>query len=275
VRPIIYDEWKNLGQTWETGDDLPEDDVLYVCCDHIDSLFRNFGDRLGYKTIVSAASDYGVSYQNDYPPEDDLRRWFPMQPLKGIGYRDLYMPARMNQSRCLSSDKYAIRSYSWMNATFSSIPDCKWFCTNSEVNNIKIPFGIDMESWALIQKYKDLPKQDRVFCCWENNTNERARYRANLRGVGGFVFFDKLDKEEFIYELSSSKFCFCPEGNGKDSYRICQSLYSGTIPLLVPNSWSPYGNLVGLINMETMNISVDKQTDSHLIDFDYWSKQLT
>lgn len=251
---------------------------MFITCDHIDSFFRECPDLLESKEvkIISAASDYGVSLQEEYPPDQDFRRWIPMLGMSSVGYRDLYVPARMNQHRCLGSDKYAIRSYSWMNSTFGSTPQhCEWYCTNSEIpDNEHIPFGVDTESWALIQKYKDTPKKERVFCSWSNNTNERLRLRHQLRGAGGFVFFDDIDKETFIYELSSSKFCICPEGNGKDSYRILQSLYCGSTPLLTKNKWSPYGDLTGTIDLETLTISADKQTDWDLVDFDYWRNKI-
>jgi hypothetical protein len=274
--PIIYNEWETLGAKWETGDALQEDQCLFVTCDHIAALFRTHGHQLKDKIIVSAASDYGVSPQKKYPPDEDLRRWFPMQPLRGIGYRDLHLPARLDQGKCLQNDLYAIRSYSWMHSTFNDTPQCLgWFCTNSEISaNHHIPFGVDRESWALIQKYKDTPKQDRVFCAWSNNTNERHSLMMRLRGVGGFVQFEELDKEAFIYELSSSKYCLCPEGNGKDSYRVLQALYSGSIPLLSNNNWSPYGDLISLIDCNTLNISISKQTNWELVDFNFWRKQI-
>lgn len=274
MQPIIYDEWETLGVKWETGDSLPEEKVLFVTCDHIDSLFRNFFDEVKGKTIVSAASDYGVFLQDEHTPDEDLRRWVPMQPLRGIGYRDLYMPARLNQDRCLGKDRFAIRSYSWMNATFPTIPLIDWYCTNTDCLPNKIPFGIDRESWALIQKYKDSPKKERVFCCWSNNTNERHSLAQRLRGVGGFVQFDNIDKEEFIYELSNSKYCLCPEGNGRDSYRILQSLYSGTIPLVMSDKWSPYGDLTTLFDVNTLKTSSDTQSTWDLVDFEYWRNQI-
>lgn len=275
MQPIIYDEWETLGKKWETDGNLPGDKRLFVTCDHIAALFREHWDYIQDKVIISAASDYGVSTQAEYKPEDDLRRWMPMQPLTGIGYRDLHLPARLDQKKCLGRDHYAIRAYSWMHSTFHKVPNSKWFCTNSEIkDNISIPFGIDRESWALIQKYKDTPKQDRVFCAWSNNTNERHSLKMNLRGVGGFVQFEELDKEAFIYELSSSKYCLCPEGNGKDSYRVLQALYAGSIPLLTKNKWSPYGDLTGLIDYSTLNISISEQTNWELVDFDYWRNQI-
>lgn len=276
MQPIIYDRWEDLGCKWETGDELPEDYNLFVTCDHIAALFQNHWYEVQDRNIISAASDYGPVHQIEYPPHQDIRRWLPMQSLEGLGYRDLYMPARLDQEKCLASHEYSIRSYSWTHSTFHELPECwnQWYCTNSEIHNINIPFGIDQESWAYIQKYKDIPKLDRVFCCWSHNTNERASYSRMLRGAGGFVFFDELDKEQFIYELSSSKYCMCPEGNGKDSYRVLQALYAGVIPLLIKNKWSPYRDLTGEINIEDLKITVGKQTDWNIIDFDYWRNKI-
>ena len=279
MNPILYNRWEDLGEKYETGGNFTSG-IVFCCTDHISNLFRSYWEEINdpsYNTvIVSAASDFGLSLQQDYPPGADLRKWMNMSSLESIGYRDLYMPARLDQGKCRQDDAYSIRSYSWTHSTFKDIPDCPWFATNCESNIAEaIPFGIDEESWALIQKYKGTPKIDRVFCRWSNNTNERAKYEHMLHQMENFFFPGELDKEQFIYELSASKYCFCPEGNGKDSYRILQALYSETIPLLTENEWSPYGDLVGTINLSDLSIHIDEQKDWDRINFDYWKNRIT
>lgn len=41
------------------------------------------------------------------------------------------------------------------------------------------------------------------------------------------------DNYDYIVNLSKSKFSICPIGNGPDSYRVWESLYSGAIPIVI------------------------------------------
>lgn len=40
-------------------------------------------------------------------------------------------------------------------------------------------------------------------------------------------------REKFLKEIKSSKFVLCPRGNGIDTHRIWESLYMGSIPILI------------------------------------------
>lgn len=270
MSPIIFDEWVELcGGVWETGDPLPAYDVVYVTCDHIDEFIRNEYDK--GKVIISAASDFGPCEQAGNEPWRDLEKWFPMiHDIHRIGYRDLYIPARLNQDRCLSSDKYSIKSYSYTLSTFNRIPE-NWFCVNSQINNIKIPFGVDRESLNYINKYKTDEKIERVFTCFSNNTNERLYFKRRVQNDPMFFILENVDKDKYYYEMCRSKWVYCPEGNGIDSYRILESIYAGCIPVSSHKLYGIYGSNSAYY---TDRLHLTDITLTNIIDFNYWKNKV-
>jgi hypothetical protein len=57
------------------------------------------------------------------------------------------------------------------------------------------------------------------------------------RGKGTFSRFTKM--------MSESKFALCPRGYGKTSFRICEALEAGVIPVYIyDDPWIPYVNLL-------------------------------
>lgn len=273
--PILYNGWKKFveehGEVWEGQDEFPESKLVYTPCDWIDLLFRRFGNELDGKTIVSAASDYHPCYQKDYPPEEDFRKFLPMMSLKGLEYSALFMPPRVNVGRSLTSDPYSIRMYSYTNSTFRDIPEINWYCAGSQIDEcLSIPFGTDKDSFDLIQKYKGLPKKERVFYCCSFTTNERHDIYNKFKNVEGFHCVRDLDKEQYYYELCSSKYSLVMAGNSPDTYRHIDCIYADVIPLTIENKKHPYRSLLGRLTSDLkINYSIDEE-DLKLIDFEYW-----
>jgi len=50
----------------------------------------------------------------------------------------------------------------------------------------------------------------------------------------------RLSVTEYFKELSSYKFCLCPEGNGTDTFRVWECILSNTVPIVQSN----YGNQI-------------------------------
>jgi hypothetical protein len=274
LTPVIYNQWSSLGEKWETGNKFPESEIVFCTCDHIDSLFRTFGNELDGKTVISAESDFHPCYQLEYPPAEDFRKFLPMMSLEDAGYSPLYMPPRINVGRSLITDKYSIRMYSFTNATFNKIPNIKWFCVGAQINGCKnIPFGTDQESFDIIQKYKDLPKKERIFYCCSFTTNERATMFNKLKGVDGVYCNQNLDKEQYYYEMCSSKFHLVMAGNSPDTYRHLDCLYAGVIPVTVDNVKHPYKSLLGRLG-NNLQIAYNPVDSFELADFDFWRKEI-
>jgi hypothetical protein len=274
MTPILYNKWQTLAPLWETSDKLPDSPIVFCTCDHVAALFRLINEAnpsLKLK-VISAASDFSPAYQKDFQPYKDLDKWWPMCDKSGLGYRDLYMPARLDPNKCLAGDKFSIRSYSWTHSTFNKIPDnVIWFCTGlniKEPNALPIPFGLDEESYDLIQKYKDRPKSDKIFVCFENNTNERLQLKRHYSKNKEFVVFDKLSKEDYIRELCSFKMTLCPTGNGLDSYRILESLYAGCSPIIERAIWSEFYEEFGVMYFDSNTVSSRRDG---VLDFEHWT----
>lgn len=273
MTPIIYDQWETLGEKWETGNPIPNCTHLFITCDHIAAFFREVVEKRinSNFVVISAASDYGPHYQSEHPPHLDFHKWFPMiGDLSGLNYRDLFVHGRLDGKKCLESDRFSVKSYSWTHSTFNVIPNIEWYCTNlniDEPNCHAIPFGLDMESYELIQKYKNLSKKDRIFCCFENNTNERVLLKRQYSRNSNFMVVDKLPKDEYIRLLCSSSHVMCPTGNGLDSYRILETIYSGGIPIVERGRWSKFYENFGVMYFDSDTPTARRH---ELLDFSYW-----
>ncbi len=109
-----------------------------------------------------------------------------------------------------------------------------------------IPIGIANSMWkhgdmSLIQRTIDrcIPKSKDVYFYFTVGTSPQKRYECKLKlEQKGLVFGSNTPYEEYIQDLASHKFSICPEGNGADSHRIWESLYVGTIPILVKSPFS-------------------------------------
>lgn len=276
MEPIFWTSWKNLceehGTVWETGDSAPVEKIVYVTADHFDSFIKEKFE-LKDKTIVSAGSDFGFHEYDPRMHEQDMRRFWPMLDISKLNMRDLHYPARLNPERCISSDIFCVRSYSWMMSTFSVKSNFRWFATNNCLNfGNKIPFGCQEEEYHLALKYKGLPKKQRIFVCFSSNTNERHSLKEQLKNKDNFYVKDNIDKEEFVYDLATSTHCLSLPGNGKDLFRNALSIYLDTRPTFTKDcmEFNPYGDLASYISFNDMTIVDGAYTNKNLVDLAFW-----
>lgn len=111
------------------------------------------------------------------------------------------------------------------------------------------PMGRDFRLAAstYLQKYYQLPVQKDT-ACYANFSNNTHRSRKDLEAacrlnptihskhLGSEFLNYKVSYEEFFLQLSRSKFCICPRGNGFDSFRFWDSLYLGAIPIITDDA---------------------------------------
>ena len=72
-------------------------------------------------------------------------------------------------------------------------------------------------------------------------------------------------RKKFLRDLRSSKFVFCPRGNGIDTHRIWESLYMGSIPIVkYENAHHLFTDLPILFIKEWSEISEDFLNDKYL-----------
>lgn len=90
----------------------------------------------------------------------------------------------------------------------------------------------------------DKNKNRDIFCSFiGSNTHPlRNSMTEKLRNVTGFeIILSKLSYENFIDKMERSVFSLCPRGYGATSFRICESLQQGSIPVYIyDKDWSPW-----------------------------------
>ena len=133
---------------------------------------------------------------------------------------------------------------------FDKLPNqfSKWLSVNVDFkhkNLIPIPLGISngygknllfAKDEILVdqEKYKQ-NKENLLYLNFEKNTNIRIRNNLNnyfKNYEWSKVVIEKKDIEEYERDLLTSNFVLCPEGNGIDTHRVWEALYSGSIPIV-------------------------------------------
>lgn len=128
---------------------------------------------------------------------------------------------------------------------FRKKPKCirKWYSTNVNYINknlIPIPLGIApyRNTKSVVFSDFELLKEDNlktksIYLNFNTNTNYFHRLRAKQSAIKktGVKFTENKNYLEYLTELMSYKFSICPWGNGYDTHRFWESLYSGTIPI--------------------------------------------
>lgn len=178
------------------------------------------------------------------------------------------------------------------------LPNCfsKWFCINSKINEEKItniPLGVanDYEKNLLESEINYSPenffksKKYLLFVNFNLNTNRKVRkpIYEHFKNVDGYLVTEyNSDKNNYKNNLINSNFVLCPEGNGLETHRVWETLYSGSIPVVKKASgYECFKELPILFvhNFEDLNSKVLKdylnnfqETGANLdiLDFEYW-----
>ena len=130
---------------------------------------------------------------------------------------------------------------------FERMPNCisKWYSVNVNYENkklIPIPLGLanDYSPKNLITKdFGDLDfkthKKDKIYVNFNKYTNLKERHHLyDLFQNFNWATVDRkiLDFNEYQDNLKNHKFVLCPWGNGVDTHRIWEAIYSGSIPVI-------------------------------------------
>ena len=129
------------------------------------------------------------------------------------------------------------------------------FCINNNSDNdntISIPLGIpnfcddlpilkiigDKESFLKIAN-ADFEKKHLLYSNFSINTNTTIRKRIyDLFSNQEWVLKEKTiqtydGRLNYLLSIKQSKFVLCPQGNGLDTHRLWESLYMGSIPIVI------------------------------------------
>lgn len=109
-------------------------------------------------------------------------------------------------------------------------------------NVFYLPMGRDFRSAYLFYiKGPNYKKNNLLYCNFSVNTHpirkevyETIKSKSFIKfgHMGNFLQYS-ITRPEFYDNLAESKFCLCPRGNGIDTFRMWDSLYLGTIPIVV------------------------------------------
>jgi hypothetical protein len=120
----------------------------------------------------------------------------------------------------------------------------KWFGQNVEFEHTKLvplPIGIANSQWPhgnleLLDKIRkeNNPKTNLVYKNFEISTSSANRQHVNeLTNANNIPMSSKVDQENYLRSISKSMYNICPRGNGIDCHRTWESLYLGTIPVVI------------------------------------------
>ena len=172
----------------------------------------------------------------------------------------------------------------------------KWYAQNTKFLHPKlhsIPIGIANPQYPhgnseLLNKVKDkkLKKENLLYINFTINTNRKIRQEIFQ------IFKDRpndcnknLSQEQYLDNLSSSKYCLSPPGNGTDCHRIWEALYLDTIPIVMDNiafeqfkdlpilfisDWSDVNN--NFLNNKYEEISKRKRDKIYI---DFWKNEIS
>lgn len=144
-----------------------------------------------------------------------------------------------------------------------ALPNCivfrtSFLLTQKKTNEFLLPI-----SWIepIEHPFEPLPKSDipRVSFCGSTNTYDKREYwLSGLEDNNNLVKTDFIrrdgSKEEFIENLKSSEFAFCPRGAGNFSIRFYEALQSGRIPVLIVDKDTTWP-LEHLIDWKTVTVT--------------------
>jgi hypothetical protein len=162
-----------------------------------------------------------------------------------------------------------------------------------EVRNVKLlPIGVeDMRwarngmSWNFRKSHIDRSKVRRVLVGPFGATHmERVECAAAARSISVCdLFVQRISNWGYSHLASSYVFVACPRGNGLDTHRFWETIYRGSIPVVIDSQWSEtlvsYG--LGLVTVSTwenlgevLEFPISTQpTDSYFVCPKWWQER--
>jgi hypothetical protein len=110
-------------------------------------------------------------------------------------------------------------------------------CNNTNESHLHPIFGNNSDilefSWKKIEKTNLSYSKFSI-----NNFIQERKLVSDLFSEKDWVFNGNIEQSQngrrrYFDEIKSSKFVFCPRGNGIDTHRIWETLYMGSIPIVI------------------------------------------
>jgi|TARA_B110000858_G_scaffold16512_2_gene16691 hypothetical protein len=118
---------------------------------------------------------------------------------------------------------------------------------------------------------------------WKQHIGCRRLIKTQLESR--IKFTGKINFNEYLIELSKSKFIICPPGAGLDTYRCWESLMVGSIPIMYHTPIDPLFEKLPVLLIDDYSIITDeylneqyeiiikKEYDFSILYTDYWDKE--
>lgn len=174
----------------------------------------------------------------------------------------------------------------------------RWYSTNVnyiDSSLIPIPLGIANDYSPKNLRRKDfinkknnaIKKENFLYVNMKRNTNEKERasvYEYFKNREWAIVKKPNLTLQDYQRDLSQNKFVLCPWGNGYDTHRLWETLYSGSFPVTKFHpTYSSFKNLpiIFVNNYEDIDLnfllsSVENLNTDNLeeLSFEYWKNKI-
>ena len=122
----------------------------------------------------------------------------------------------------------------------------KWYALNTLIKHdklVSIPIGLTTHekkhgNMQLLKNISEMNIQKNKLLYANFNVNTNRSIRLSIKNIiesKNYKVIDgdkPLEQEDYWKELSSSKFCISPPGNGVDCHRIWECIYLNTIPIV-------------------------------------------
>jgi hypothetical protein len=122
----------------------------------------------------------------------------------------------------------------------SMISDCKKiFTLPVGVENLSI--GINGLPKNLMTKVSWKDKSDSILVGPFSPTHESRRTLVDFAKMNPRIFdynSNRISPKQFGIKMNSHKYVACPRGNGIDSHRFWETLYRGSVPIVIASNWS-------------------------------------
>ena len=225
---------------------LQKDAVIFCKLDYTDKLFNFIKFSNKNYILITHNSDYGINVDIFNEKPTSIKKWFG----QNVNY---YHQDLINIPIGLENE---IRNP-------PAIPrvDYKWFKRN-------------------LKLFQDTKKKSIVYCNWNPETSpSRNNIINDLKNnqIPIEIEDDRLNHKNYCKKLSQYKFVLCPPGNGVSTHRFWETLYLGSIPIVINhriykdytlpmirlNKWSDLTNNI-LTNFDETKYSKEQ------LDFNYW-----
>lgn len=158
----------------------------------------------------------------------------------GIADKDMVVVTDGGDFGVHLSETLDIKTCCFRAKTIDNWVGCRyWFSTNMNSNlpnHDILPLGLaSKDSLVHINNNLKNKKDILLYCNFNTDTNREIRptVRDQIYKLGWAKCEHFQLDERYFFHLANSHFSVCPPGNGIDSYRIWESLYLGTTPIVL------------------------------------------